>query len=179
MPLEDSITLSRAQLVRLVQGLAGIAGYPNPDEPHEPGPWDPVIQNAFLNRVDLVLAGPQPVPWKSIDWAALNPQPLPPLSRWAQIAAGAILGDIRTRMALMQALPEEFHGPIVERIQMDLSRFADEVCGSEPWRWPGRSRTHGSRSTGPHSIRSPCRRVTCGHRSPPARSWAISGPEWP
>ncbi|MFN2104648.1 MAG: hypothetical protein ACK2UJ_07235 [Candidatus Promineifilaceae bacterium] len=136
MPLEDPITLSRAQLGRLVQGLAGIAGYPNPEDPHEPGPWDPVIQNAFLNRADLVLAGPQPQPWKSINWALLNPQPLPPHEQWAQIAARAIVGDIRTRMALMQSLPEEFHAPIVEGIQANLSQFADEVCGSEPWRWP-------------------------------------------
>jgi hypothetical protein len=144
MPLEDSITLSREQVTRLVRGLAGIASYPNPEDPPHPGPWDPVLKNAFLNRFDLVRAGPQPQPWKwlrdqilsSINWASLNPQPLPPLSGRGQLAAMAIVSDMRSRMALAQSLPEEFQVPIVEGIHNSLAELVDGWCGNEPRPWP-------------------------------------------
>jgi hypothetical protein len=140
MPSENAFYLSREQLTRLVSGLTGLAGYPNPDDPLPPGPWDPVLKNRFLDRYDLVLAGPQPQPWRqrvsSLDWVSLNPQPLPPRISWAQVAARAIVSEIRSRMALMQSLPEEFHGRMVEGIHANMGELVADWCGTEPRRWP-------------------------------------------
>lgn len=145
MMLDDSITLSRNKFTRLISAFAGLAGYPNPEDPLPPGPWDPVIKDSILNFNQPFQADRHPRRWQrqqeqiasSINWAMLNPQPLPPREEWAKVAAQAIVDDIQHKTQLIQLLPEKFQHRAAEGIQGNLAQLVDEVCGTGwPRRWP-------------------------------------------
>ena len=149
----ETIHLSREKLVSLVSQAFGRSfENPNPDEPSKPGPWDPVIR-----KVARQVFGPSPEPWRSefnvdrlilgiiaarhpaiydvicggrFDWAALNPQPLPP-----QVAfVVAFTEEVIDRLLLMQDLADainqtgEQQGIII--VSGRLSLLVDELCGN-------------------------------------------------
>jgi hypothetical protein len=113
--------------------LGGRIGYEDPDNPSPPGPWDPVIRNAF-EQTTLRL-GPFPDPWRTsraskLDWVALNPQPLPPRTAFLVELAK----QVADRGVLMQEVADNIHhggeqqGIII--VGGYFSSFVDFVCGS-------------------------------------------------
>lgn len=151
----ETINISREKLVSIVsQFFGGTNGNPNPDEPLKPGPWDPVIR-----KVAYRLSEPQPIPWRFTDinsnqnrleffarfnqaiweviggWgksemAALNPQPIPPLTAFiAEFTQEAI-----DRVLLTQEIANELNQTGEQRgkiiVGNRLSQLVDEMCGN-------------------------------------------------
>ena len=149
----EAIHISREKLVSLVSHVFGRSfENPNPDAPSKPGPWDPVIR-----KVARQVFGPSPEPWRSefsvdrlilsiiaarhpaiydvigggrFNWAALNPQPLPPVAAFVV----AFTEEVIDRILLMQDLADamnqtgEQQGIII--VSGRLSLLVDELCGN-------------------------------------------------
>ena len=132
--------------------------YPNPDsEPLPPGPWDPIIRQAF----DKVF-GPHPEPWrrsfesarlrnlariKTEAWdgiddrfssVALNPQPLPPQWRFPVEFARAAMDRFETIQQTAEIIGGENGGDrAIIVVGGKVSELVDEVCGNSFRRkWP-------------------------------------------
>jgi hypothetical protein len=164
--MDETITLTKASLVELIEGLL----YPNPDDPGDPsnpwGPYGPIgpVVRQVLREVLRVLLNPQPLPphpdpwrdWASIllnpqplpphpdpwrDWASvlLNPQPLPPHpDPWrAALLARAVIDQA---VALYRSAEMLSSGEQSERAfeaaRSYIREFVDETCGTVPRRWP-------------------------------------------
>jgi hypothetical protein len=141
--------ISREKFSSFVSGL--LEGYPNPEgDPQPPGPWDPVIRQAFEK-----IFGPHPEPWRILSesakhrlrelagvkpeiWdviggrfnaVALNPQPLPP--RW--LIAIEFLRAAADRLVMIQEIADVINvgtdrGIIV--VGGRISELIDFVCGN-------------------------------------------------
>ncbi len=134
---EKSLTLSKAALIELL-----ISAYPNPEDDNPPhrypfGPHDPIG------------------PISRLEQAALNPQPLPPLT--SRLAGGRSLlslsdfrkgtliarGMIETAMARIQlgdlSSAGGRNGQVQEAVLSSLLEEVDEFCGTNPpgfpWWW--------------------------------------------
>jgi hypothetical protein len=132
--------------------------YPDPDaEPLPPGPWDPIIRQAF----DKVF-GPGPEPWrrsfesarlrnlariKPEAWdgiedrfssVALNPQPLPPRWRYPIEFARAAMDRFETIQETAEIIGGENGGDrAIIVVGGKVSELVDEVCGNNFQRkWP-------------------------------------------
>lgn len=70
---QQSSHISQAKLLALVRAMiGGSRGREDDEHPLPPGPWDPVIRVA-LERI--LLFGPQPEPWRMIEWVLGYPVP--------------------------------------------------------------------------------------------------------
>ena len=139
-------------------GQAIETSYPNPDaEPLPPGPWDPIIRQAF----DKVF-GPFPEPWrrsfesarlrnlariKPEAWdgiddrfssVALNPQPLPPRWKFPIEFARAAIDRFETIQEAAELIGRDNGGDRgIIVVGGRISELVDEVCGNNfGKKWP-------------------------------------------
>lgn len=142
-------TVSREKFISFLSGM--IDAYPNPEgDQHPPGPWDPVIRQAFEK-----VFGPFPEPWRTrfesaddrlrnlgrakpeiwdviggrFETVALNPQPLPP--RWAfGIEFVRLAAD---RIVMIQETADAINNGSDRSIIVvggKISELVDFVCGN-------------------------------------------------
>ncbi|QAA80920.1 hypothetical protein EI546_03880 [Aequorivita sp. H23M31] len=172
------VNISEEKLMSLVNlGYGNSGDTPNPEEPHKPGPWDPILRQ-ICNRY----FGPSPQPWRSeshlsdflwnilaeripalydtiywgrLDWAALNPQPLPPKSifadrfNWASLnpqplpPKSAVIVEfteqVLDRIFLMQEIGDGLNRTGQEQgiiiVSGKLDELVDELC-PRPYKFP-------------------------------------------
>jgi hypothetical protein len=148
--MDETITLTRASLVELIEGLL----YPNPDDPGDPnnpwGPYGPIgpVVRQVLREVSRVLLNPQPLPphpdpWHGWASVLLNPQPLPPVAGphpdlWrSTLLARAVIDQA---VALYRSAEMLSSGDQSERafeaVRSYIRESVNETCGTVPRRWP-------------------------------------------
>ena len=125
------IVLSQRALTALLDLI-----YPNPDDTEPHGPGGPVM-------------GPQPELWRTalpgvlgrLEWALLNPQPLPPKER-AVVAARIMIAQSISTFETAEAIADDGGERALAAIDARVSRFLDEdLCPTPPrppipWPWP-------------------------------------------
>ena len=159
----ETLNISREKLLTFVsQTFGGVSvGREDDEHPLPPGPWDPVIR-----KVSKKVFGPHPEPWRSelnlnrmilgiiaarhpeifdvigggrFDFAALNPQPLPPRSAFL----AAVTEEVIDRALIMQEAADamnqtgEQQGIII--VGGKLGKFVteiDELCPRIPRKFP-------------------------------------------
>ena len=149
----EELHISREKLVALISSSYAPQGEnPNPDDVPRPGPWDPII-----HKVSRQFFGPSPQPWRSestlehkileiiaerhpaiydvigggrFNWAALNPQPLPPKAAFVM----AFTEEVLDRVLLMQEIADSLNDTGNQRgiiiVSGKLSMLVDELCGN-------------------------------------------------
>jgi hypothetical protein len=133
------------------------SSYPNPEGDPKPGPWDPIIRQAFEkvfepfpqpwrwkgeSRSLRRLAEIKPEVWDGIDdrlaSVALNPQPLPPRWKFPIEFARAALDRFETIHETAQIIGGENGGDrAIIVVGGKISELVDEVCGTNfPKKYP-------------------------------------------
>ena len=140
----DQINLSRSAFARLLDNIF----YPNPDDSDSPhGPFGPA---GPVSRLLWAALNPQPLPpvaspYSDLAWVALNPQPLPPEPDpyRAAFAARAVITRAAAQADFAEVLgnKESENGIII--VGGKVSDIVDDWCGTPV---PGR---HGP---GPHFV---------------------------
>jgi hypothetical protein len=129
------------QVVEMIGSMLESRARPGDDAPTPPGPWDPLIRGIFAHAS---VFGPQPEPWRLAavcgvlhrgDFAALNPQPLPPRA----LAVATLGRALLARAELIgEAAAHSGNSGAAARYVTDL---IDDWCGTPPrklpWPWPG------------------------------------------
>ncbi len=159
----DTLSISREKLLSLISQTFGGASVRREDEEHPlpPGSWDPIIR-----KVSKKIFGPFPEPWRSelnvnriilgiiaashpeifdiigggrFDFAALNPQPLPPRSAFLV----AVTEEVIDRALLMQeaadALNQTGEQQSIIIVSGKFNKFVDqidELCPRIPKKFP-------------------------------------------
>jgi hypothetical protein len=139
------------------QATSRETSYPNPDGDPQPGPWDPIIRQAF----DKVF-GPFPEPWRwsaesralrrlaeitpevwdaiddRLSSVALNPQPLPPRWKFPVEFARAAMDRFETIQETAEIIGGESGGDrAIIVVGGKVSELVDEVCGTSfPRKFP-------------------------------------------
>ncbi len=134
--MSEQISVSRAQLVALVNSLSG--GYPNPDDPGPPVPWWPWWRRAGLG-------GPWPDPWRwvgpqpepelpraaGLRQAAINPQPLPPEPDIVAALTRDVVDHVAGLYDTAAVLPEEISAHVRKHADARFAEYVDDFCGTE------------------------------------------------
>lgn len=144
------LNISEEKMMSLIEPGNGDSGdTPNPDDPYKPGPWDPILRkicNGYFN--------PSPEPWSSrsrlenmlwkilaeripaiydtigwgrLDWAALNPQPLPPKSVFSDYLDLVSLNP--QPLPPKAAIIVEFTEQVLDRIML-MQEIADGLANT-------------------------------------------------
>jgi hypothetical protein len=133
----SDFTLSKQALVRLLERAS-----PDPCEPYGCDPWEPPPEGPHEPPMPL----PELARMGAVDvldrwnWVRLNPQPLPPKTRWR----AALVARISVARALSlhesaQALADDGGERAFRMIQRNVSTLVDDWCGTRPPRpfpWP-------------------------------------------
>ena len=132
------LTLSRQTLIKLLERASTDPCEPwgcDPSEP-PPGRYDPIIDPfPELMRWAIVNAPGR------LDWARLNPQPLPPKGHWRPTSVARL--TIARALALHEAadvLASDGGERAMGRIQRNVGELVDDWCGTRPhprpYPWP-------------------------------------------
>lgn len=124
----DQINLSRSAFARLLDSIF----YPNPEDPDSPhGPGGPV------SRLLWAALNPQPLPpvaslYSDLAWVALNPQPLPPEPDpyRAAFAARAVITRAATQADFAEMLGDKGSENGIIIVGGKVSDIVDDWCGT-------------------------------------------------
>jgi hypothetical protein len=117
----SELVLAQSTLISLLE-----RAFPDPDHPLPHGPGDPVL-------------GPVPDPWRlaiagvlgRLDWAMLNPQPLPPKERGI-VAARVMIAQAVSTFEMAEVVAADGGEQALGVIDSRISRFLDDFCGTPP-----------------------------------------------
>lgn len=125
-----------------------LAALPNPDDPGDPsnpfgpyGPGGPVIRQRLLAALLYRMLNPQPLPprtrfgpgdpepWRAAIAARLGPEPDP----WRAAAlARSVINEALAQATLAEVIHGERGGAASERIAEHISQFVDDLCPPPP-----------------------------------------------